>query len=162
RLLLRTESLHFTVRQYEELLEVQLDTATLARGIRRLLERVVKLDRATSIHLHLVGEREVDTVRGRAELPDLLERPGLLPHELVAREAHDAESAVAVGALQLLELFVLRREPALGGHVDNENDVGAEVVEGLLCSAAISERDLAHEGISHIHTLRPDATQGAR
>src|SRR5690606_137541 len=45
--------------------------------------------------------------------------------------------------------------------IDHEYDLGTEIVEGLLGSTGIRERDLAHERISHIHTLRPDAAHGA-
>src|SRR5690606_10875215 len=93
RLLLRTESLDLPIRQHEELLEIPLDAAALACGIRRLLERLVQVDGIASVDLHFVCQGESDPVGRRAELLNLLERTGLLAHELVAREAHDAEPA---------------------------------------------------------------------
>src|SRR5690606_32957674 len=53
-----------------------------------------------------------------------------------------------------------RGQAAFGRHVDDENDIGTEIVEGFRGSTGISERDLAHGRFGHIHTLRPDATPG--
>ena len=60
---------------------------------------------------------------------DLLRRARLLAHELVAGEADDREAAVAVGLLQALEAFVLGREAALGGHVDEQQRLAGVVAQ---------------------------------
>src|SRR5690606_16787107 len=54
----------------------------------------------------------------------------LLAEELVARESEHRESAIAVLALQLLELLVLRREPAAGGDVHHEHRAVRVLGEG--------------------------------
>src|SRR5262249_19021898 len=87
RLGARTEPAHhLAVRGDQELLEVPLDTAGRALGVVPLGQPGVDGVAARAVHLDLVRQWERDPVRGRAELGDLLGRPGLLAAELVARE----------------------------------------------------------------------------
>src|SRR4029453_3518814 len=69
---------------------------------------------------------------------DLLRRPGLLAHELVAREAQHREAPALVLLVDALEALVLRGEPALPRHVGGERgfapvgvQVGGAAVECL-------------------------------
>ena len=82
-----------------------------------------------AVHVDLLHQREAHPIGGRAELLDLIGRPRLLAHELVAGEADHREAAVGVGLLQPLEPFVLRGEAALGGHVDEEQGLAGELVQ---------------------------------
>ena len=75
---------------------------------------------ALAVDLELLVEREGHSVGQRTKLFDLLRRARLLPAELVARKAEDHEALVGVLLVQLLEAGVLRREPALGSDVDQE------------------------------------------
>src|SRR5690606_34628786 len=78
--------------------------------------------------------------------------------ELVAREPQHGEAALAVGALQLLELLVLRGQAALRGDVDDQHGTRSVVVEGLLRARRIGEGDLADRGVGHIHSIgRPES-----
>ena len=81
---------------------------------------------------------EADTVVKLAELLDLIVAAGVLAAELVAGEADDLE---VVGVLrlevlvQLLQPRELRREAALGGCVDDEDDLAVQLREGELGAA---------------------------
>ena len=57
------------------------------------------------------------------------ERARLLAAELVARHAEHREALVGVLLVQLLEALVLRGEPALRGHVHDEERLVLVVVE---------------------------------
>ena len=63
-------------------------------------------------------------------------RARLLAAELVAREADDAEPTLGVGLLQLLEAGVLRRQPALRRHVDEQERLALVAGEGGGVAAA--------------------------
>ena len=52
--------------------------------------------------------------------------PGSCPANWLHGKTDDAEAAVLVGLLQLLESFVLRRQAALGGDVDDEDGLAGE------------------------------------
>ena len=78
---------------------------------------------AGAVHLDLLEHRERDAVRRRTERLDLLGASGLLPTELVAGKAEDAESLLAVRLLQLLQAGVLRCQTALRRHVDQQHRV---------------------------------------
>ena len=88
-----------------------------------LVDRVA----AVAVDLDLLEHRERDAVGGRAEGGDLLGGPGLLGAELIAGEAEDGESLVAVGLLQALEPLVLGCQPAFRGHVDDQQRLAAVV-----------------------------------
>ena len=68
-------------------------------------------------------EREGDGVVDGAELGDLLVGAGLLAGEVVGGEAEDDEAAVFVGLVEGFEGGVLRGEAALGGYVDDEEEL---------------------------------------
>src|SRR5215218_2654907 len=74
------------VGRQQELLEVPLDVSCFALGVRRGRQLAVQRVRSRAVELGLLGHREGDAVRRRAELGDLLGRTGLLAHELVARD----------------------------------------------------------------------------
>src|SRR5690606_19605452 len=126
--------------QYEELLEIPRDEPAEPRGVLRLLERLVEGVGAGAVDLHLVEHREGHAPRRRAVVEDLLVGPRLLTHELVAGEAEHREAAIAVLALQRLQLLVLRREPAPGGDIDDEH--GASPVVRERRRATIDRTDL--------------------
>ena len=57
----------------------------------------------------------------RAEVADLRRAAGLLASEVVGREAEQDEALALVVFVELLEALVLRREAALGRHVDHQH-----------------------------------------
>lgn len=73
-----------------------------------------------------------------AELLNVIVGAGLLAAELIAGEAED-DKVIGVLALEvgpeLLKTGVLRGEAALGGSVDNEDDLALVVGEGNLLAA---------------------------
>lgn len=79
-----------------------------------------------------------DAVVDLAEALDLLVAAGLLGAKLVAGEAED-DKVVGVlfgdALVNLLEAGVLAGEAALGGRVDDEDDLAAVVSEGDFLSA---------------------------
>ena len=118
----------------------------LALDVLGLLQRLVERRGLAAVDLDLVEDREGDAPRHRAVLEDLVHRTGLLAAELVAREAEHGEAAVGVGALQLLELLVLGRQPALRGDVDDEQHLVRVVGERRSPAVGGLERDLAEVG----------------
>src|SRR5699024_2768199 len=66
---------------------------------------------------------ERDIVVRLAERGDLLGGARLLATELIAREPQHVETLIAVGTEQRLQPGILRREPALTGHVDNQQNI---------------------------------------
>ena len=116
--------------RHQELLEVPLDVTGLAVGVGEGGQLLVDRVPVVAVDVDLLEHREGDPVGGRAERGDLLGAPGLLCAELVAGEAEDGETLVAVGLLESLEPFVLRGEPALGGNVDHQQRLAPVVAEG--------------------------------
>src|SRR6266581_2542568 len=112
---------HGAVGAHQELLEVPLDVAGLAVRVRHRGELVVDGVPPGPVDLDLLEHGEGDPVGRRAELGDLVGRAGLLPAELVAREADHRKPARGELLVQLLQGGVLRRQPALGGHVHHED-----------------------------------------
>jgi hypothetical protein len=78
---------------------------------------------------HLREHRERDAVGELAELRNLLRRARLLVAEVVARESEDGEPFRRQLAIQFFESFVLRREAALAGHVDDQRHLALEDAE---------------------------------
>src|SRR4029078_374830 len=70
----------------------------------------------------------------------------LLAHEVVGREPDDREALVALRLVQGLERLVLRGQPALRRHVDDEQDVAGEVAQRRLLAVDGGERDLLDVG----------------
>src|SRR4051794_35628638 len=126
----RAEADRLTARRDEELLEVPADVSRVPVGrVRRVDELLVERVATVAVHLDLLGHREGDAVRRRAERLDLVRGAGLLLAELVAGDAEHAEPAVLVLLVDLLEARVLRREPALRGDVHEEDGLVLVVVE---------------------------------
>src|SRR5262249_23524113 len=71
---------------------------------------------------------------------DLVSGPRLLGAELVARKPEDLEAPGPVVVMQALKTRVLRREAALGGHVDEEQ--GFPLVTGPAARLAVEGRDV--------------------
>ena len=78
-----------------------------------------------AVHVDLGEDREGHRVVRRAEVLNLGVGAGLLATELVAREAEHLKARAAELLLQRLEPFVLGREPALAGDVDQQQDLPA-------------------------------------
>src|SRR4051794_6482747 len=126
----RAEADRLTARRDEELLEVPADVARVPVGrVRRVDELLVERVATVAVHLDLLGHREGDAVRRRAERLDLVRGAGLLLAELVAGDAEHAEPAVLVLLVDLLEARVLRREPTLRRDVHEEDGLVLVVVE---------------------------------
>src|SRR5690554_6822360 len=105
------------------------------------------------VDLRLLHHREGDAPRRGAVLRDVVAALELL-RELVAGKAEHREAALAVRALQLLELLVLGCEPAAGCDVDDEHDLVGVVGEALNRAVESREGDLS-EG--HGPSIRPGA-----
>src|SRR5689334_24968925 len=113
----------------KELLEVPLHVPVGALLIGRPGQGLVDRVALVAVDVDLLGERERHAVRRRAELRDLLGRAGLLAEELVAGEPDDRQAVVALR--EALQAGVLRREPALARHVDQQGRLAArELAEG--------------------------------
>ena len=84
---------------------------------------------AGPVHLDFVELRELDAVVGRAELVDFEDAAGCLLSELVAGEVEDFESLGGELLVEGFQLFVLGREAAAGGGVDDEQHLTLVVGE---------------------------------
>lgn len=128
----------------EELLKVPLDTLESHDAGLLLLKPLEDGLGLVAVDVNLAQDGETDAVVDEAELLDVVVGPGVLTAELVAGEAQDGE--VRVGGVHLLvELFEaleLRGEAALGGGVDDEDDLalegGERVLVALLCGVGMS------------------------
>lgn len=91
-----------------------------------MLQPLVQRVRIVAVDVDLAEDGESDLLVQGAEVLDLLVGAGLLAAELVAGEADDCE---VVGVLLLdllvdgLEVLVLVGEAALGGGVDDQDDL---------------------------------------
>lgn len=132
------EALHAPLRRGDqELGEIPADRAAQeARG--RLLEGDEQRMGAVAVDVELGHHWKADVEAGQAEGLDLGIAAGLLAAELVAGEAED-DKVLGVLALEvgpeLLEALVLRGEAALGGCVDDEDDLALVVGERNLLAA---------------------------
>ena len=88
-----------------------------------------------SVRGHLVHQLKADAVVVGAEGFDLFDRAGLLGAEVIAREADHFEALLAVALVELLQTGVLLGEPALAGHIHDQQD--AAVVGGQIAAGAI-------------------------
>ena len=105
------------------------------------------------VDLELRAQRKSHVVLGVAEGGDLRFAAGLLPGELVAREAHDSEAFASQLAVQLLEPLVLRREAAAARDIDGERDVTVQRAEQVRRAVDAGDRDVvkaAHVGRSGV------------
>ena len=129
-----------------------------ASGVGRqlLVDRVA----VVAVHVDLLEQREGHAVGGRAELLDLLRRARLLAHELVAGEADHREATVAVGLLQTLEALVLRRQPALGGHVDHQERLAGVVAERRVVALEGVDGDVVKGHAGRGYRSRPTTAAG--
>lgn len=95
-----------------------------------MLQPLVQRVRIVAVDVDLAKDGEGDLLVQGAEVLDLLVGAGLLAAELVAGEADDCE---VVGVLLLdllvdgLEVLVLVGEAALGGGVDDQDDLALVV-----------------------------------
>ena len=133
-----------TARSDHELLEVPLDFAGFAGGIRRLGELAVERVLVASVHLDLLEHGKGDPVGERAKLFDRVGAAQFL-QKLVARETEDGESTLAVGFLELLKGFVLAGETAAGGDIDDEQHLAGVLREGRGGTVDGGQRNVGNE-----------------
>jgi hypothetical protein len=88
--------------------------------------------RAVAVDFDLRKEREGHAVVQLAERFDLFVATGLLVAELIAWKAEDFQAFAVVFRVEALQALVLRREAALAGGVDDEQDLAAIVTETLV------------------------------
>jgi hypothetical protein len=140
---------HRPVGGDQELLEVPLDVTRLARGVGHRGQLRVHRVPARPVDFDLLEHRERHPVGGGAELLDLTSGARLLAAELVAGEADDREATAGVLLVQPLQPGVLRREPALGCHVDHEQRAARQVAkQGRLARQGVQGNVMhAHIGV---------------
>jgi hypothetical protein len=142
-------ALDLAVAADEELLKVPLDELEAHdAGLLRLEPGEEGLG-VVAVDVGLLHDGEGDAVVELAEALDVVVGAGLLATELVAGEAEDGE---VVGVL-LLELLVeslkagiLGSEAALGGGVDDEDDLALVLIERVLLAALCTEGLVSREG----------------
>ena len=83
-------------------------------------------------HLLLGCHREGHAIGGLAEFGDLAFALGLLGAEIVAGHAEHDQSPRPVGLVQLLQIAVLRRQPAERGDVDHQHRLSGKVLHRQL------------------------------
>src|SRR5581483_3500407 len=102
-----------------------------------------------AIDFDLFEQREADLVIQRAEIADLFRTARLLMTELVAGETQHHESAILVSAIQRLQPFVLRREAALAGDVDDQHHFTAINIQ----PARLAFQSVCFEVVDRGHAL---------
>jgi len=120
-------ALDLAVAADEELFKVPLDSLHAEKTRLLGLEPLEQRLGLVAVDVDLAHDGEGDAVVELAELLDVIVGPGLLAAKLVAGEAED-DKVLAVGLgldvlPELLEAGVLRGEAALGGRVDDEDDL---------------------------------------
>src|SRR5260221_9810639 len=135
---------HLAVAPDQELLEVPLNVAGLAVGVGDLGQLRIQGMLSLPVDDDLGEQRERDPVVHRAELADLLRRAGLLLAELVAREPGHGEPALGELVVEPLQALVLRCQPALGCHIDDEYRRAGEIAEGGWISAQSLKSNVLH------------------
>lgn len=131
-------SLDLSITSNKELLKVPLDALEAQQTRLLVLEPGPKRVGVVAVDLGLLHDGECHAVVELAELLDVVVGAGLLATELVAGEA---ENDKVLGVLllelgpELLETSILGSEAALGGCVDNEDDLALVVAEGNLLTA---------------------------
>lgn len=136
----RPAVLDLAIPANEELLKVPLDALQAKNTGLLLLQPLENWVCGVAVDVDLAEDGEGDAVVNLAEALNLLVGARLLAAKLVAREAED-DKVIGVLLLdvlvELLEAGVLRGEAALGGGVDDEDDLALVVCKGsflaLLC-----------------------------
>src|SRR3954451_18714247 len=136
------------LRADQELLEVPLDVAGLAVGVRGQSELGVQRVPARGVHLELVEHRESHAVRRGAEGLDLLRGPRLLATELVARRTEHGEPPRRVLLLQVLQTLVLRGQTTFRRDVHHQDSLALVVTEGGRRAGQRGQRDVVQ---AHAH-----------
>jgi hypothetical protein len=131
-------SLDLSITSNKELLKVPLNTLETQKTRLLVLEPGPKRVGVVAVDLSLLHDGERHAVVDLAELLDVVVGAGLLATELVAGEAEN-DKVLRVLLLELgpelLKTSVLRSEAALGGCVDDEDDLALVVGEGNLLTA---------------------------
>lgn len=131
-------TLDLSIATDEELLKVPLDALEAEKTGLLVLEPGPEGVGVVAVDLSLLHDGEAHAVVELAELLDVIVGTRLLTTELVAGETED-DKVLRVLALEvgpeLLEAGVLRGEAALGGSVDDEDDLALVVGEGNLLAA---------------------------
>ena len=140
-------ALDLAVPADEKLLKVPLNHLEAHEAGLLLLEPFEDGVGAVAVDVNLLHDGEADAVVELAELLDLIVGARLLAAKLIAREAQDGK-VIRVLLLEilveLLEAGVLRGEAALGGRVDDEDDLALVVGKGdLLPALCVSHVKLA-------------------
>jgi PII-like signaling protein len=107
---------------------------------------LVKRVRVGAVDVDLAQHREGDVVGGLAEVLDLGVGARLLLPELIAGEADDLQAPVPVVAVERLQAFVLRRQPALAGHVHDEQHLALVLAERYLAAVRRGGGEVVHAG----------------
>jgi len=107
---------------------------------------LVKRMRVGAVDVDLAQHREGDVVGGLAEVLDLGVGARLLLPELIAGEADDLQAPVPVVAVERLQAFVLRRQPALAGHVHDEQHLALVLAERYLAAVRRGGGEVVHAG----------------
>src|SRR5262245_44755643 len=105
----------------QEFPEVPFDVAWIGRVLAS--ERDIKGMAFFAVDVNFVEEGKGHAVFGGTEGLDFLVRAGFLAIELVAGERKNGEPLSFVLFLEVLEGLVLRGQPALGGDVDDQEDL---------------------------------------
>lgn len=128
----------------QELLKVPLHALHAHQSRLLALDVLPQRVGIVAVNLRLAEDGEGNAVVDLAELLDLIVGRGLLATELVAGEAEDNKLAWVRGfdlLVEVLEAAVLGGEAALGGGVDDEEDLAG--VGGEWCGLALLCRGLA-------------------
>jgi hypothetical protein len=118
----RPTGLNLPILTHQELLKVPLHPLQACQTRFLFLQPLEQRLGLVAVDLRLAEDREGDAVINLAKRLDVVVGTRLLPAELVAWEAEDDEVIAVCGLdllVELLESFVLRRETAFGGRVDD-------------------------------------------
>ena len=105
------------------------------RGLR--LQVFIDGVRFRTVNVDFLHQREGHAVVEAAELGNLLVGAGFLMGELVAGEAEDDQPLVSILLVKGFQSVVLRGETALGGGVDNHEDLAAVLRHFHLCALVV-------------------------
>ncbi len=82
-----------------------------------------------AVNVDFTEHRESHAVSGATKRFDLFFAARLLAEELITGETEHREALVAPGLVDVLQLFILRRQAAFGGDVDDQQHVAAPWLE---------------------------------